>query len=229
MHNTRQDDVLRRTITKSIFLIDPQPVIRLGLRTLLQAQPDIDVAGEAGSYHEVMSRLNGEVVDLAVFDPALPDVRGVEALLAFRDGYPQIPVLVFSSQYSDWTVMEAVRTGVQGYLTKDALAEQICEAVRTVALGRAYLEPRIASLVMGHVGHIKKKEHRHPGRQDFTERERAVLRLLAHGKRNKDISKSLCISEHTVKFHLTGLFHKLQANNRTDVVRKAIELGLVSL
>ena len=228
MHNTRQDDVLRRTATKAIFLVDPQPVIRLGLRTLLQAQPDIDVAGEAGSYHEVTSRLSGEAVDLVVFDPALPDVRGVEALLAFRDGYPQIPVLVFSSQYSDWTVMEAVRTGVQGYLTKDAPAEQICEAVRTVARGRAYLEPRIASLVMGHVGHFK-NEHRHSGRRDFTERERAVLRLLAHGKRNKDISKLLCISEHTVKFHLTGLFHKLQASNRTDVVRKAIELGLVSL
>jgi DNA-binding NarL/FixJ family response regulator len=197
------------------------------MRTLLHAQPGIAVAGEAGSYDELTAQMNGRDVDLVVIDPALPDVRGVEALLAFRDDYPQIAVLVFSSRNSDWSVMEALRTGVQGYLTKDAPAEQIREAVRTVVHGQAYLEPRIALLVMGHVGHHK--EPRHPGPRDFTERERAVLRLLAHGKRNKDISRSLCISEHTVKFHLTGLFQKLQANNRTDVVRKAIELGLVHL
>jgi DNA-binding NarL/FixJ family response regulator len=224
---TYQEERRPSTAIKTIFLVDPQPVIRFGMRALLQSQPDIGIAGEAGTYRELLARLDGDSVDLVVFDPALPDVQGIDALLAFRAGYPQLPVLVFSGQNHDWTVMETVRTGVQGYLTKNAPAEQICEAVRTVAQGYAYLEPRIASLVMGHVGRSR-NERCQTHQPDFTERERAVLRLLAGGKRNKDISRMLSISEHTVKFHLAALFQKLQANNRTDVVRKAFELGLVN-
>ncbi len=228
MRHTFQDEGKFNAVKKTIFLVDPQPVIRFAVRALLQSQPDLIVAGEAGTYKEMVIGLSKSSVDLVVFDPALPDINGGDFLHTFRDSYPQLAILVFSSQCHDWSIMEMVRCGVQGYLSKSAPAEQICEAIRTVAQGYAYLEPRIASLVMGHVE--RKKEERHASKYpSFTERERAVLGLLAHGKRNKDISRLLCISEHTVKFYLTGLFQKLQARNRTDVLRKALKIGLVSL
>jgi DNA-binding NarL/FixJ family response regulator len=193
----------------------------------MAGQPGLAVAADAGDFRGLLSRLDTADADLVMLDPELPDVRGVDALKGLRERHPDLPILVFGGHKNGWCVLEAVHHGAQGYLTKDAEAPQILEAIRAVAAGDAYLDPRVVAQVMDQVSHPR--EHRRRNVPLLTERERAVLRLIALGKRNKDISEILFISEHTVKFHLTGLLQKLQASNRTDVVTKALNLGLINL
>lgn len=209
-----------------IILVDQAPVVRLGLRALFDSQPDLHVVDEAGSCTELLAHLDAAQPDVVLLDPELEDMCGSKVLAGLRERHPGLPILVFSAHASDWRVVETVRTGVQGYLTKRSMPAAILEATRAVAAGGCYLDPKVTSLVMGHVG--RAKERRRSGGRHLTARERAVLGLLAQGKRNKEISESLYISERTVKFHMSALLQKLQATNRTEVVRKAISQGLIS-
>jgi DNA-binding NarL/FixJ family response regulator len=210
-----------------IVIVDPRPVVRLGIRALIADQPGLCIAAEAGDFRALMSILDAVHAGLVILDPELPDLRGPELFKKLREAHPQLPILVFNSHRNSSCVLEAIRHGAQGYLTKDAESAQVLEAIRVVMAGDAYLDPRVASLIIDVVGNGR--DDRRRNMPLLTERERAVLNLLAMGKRNRDISEILFISEHTVKFHLTGLLQKLQANNRTDVVTKAINLGLISL
>jgi len=210
-----------------ILVVDQTPVVRLGLRALFDSQPDLNVVNEAGSCKELLAHLDSAQPHVVLLDPELEDMCGSEVLTGLRDRHPGLPLLVFSADASDWRVVETVRTGVQGYMTKGSMPAAILEATRVVAAGGCYLDPKVTSLVMGHVGRAKERRRGGGGRH-LTAREKAVLRLLAQGKRNREISESLYISERTVKFHMTALLQKLQATNRTEVVRKAISQGLIS-
>jgi DNA-binding NarL/FixJ family response regulator len=122
-------------------------------------------------------------------------------------------------------VLEAVRCGVHGYITKDAEPERLCEAIRVVAGGDFYLDPAIASKVIAQVG--RKHERRARPSRELTPREVAVLYRLAAGMRNSEIASDLFITERTVKYHITSMFNKLQARNRTQAVKIAIQNGLI--
>lgn len=212
--------------TTRIFVVDQAPVVRLGLRALFDSQPDLNVVDEAGSCTEVLAQLASAQPHVVLLDPELEDMCGSDVLAGLRKCHPGLPLLVFSDHASDWRVVETVRIGVQGYLTKGSMPAVILEATRAVAAGGCYLDPKVTSLVMGHVGRANERRRR-DGRF-LTVREKAVLKLLAQGKRNREISESLYISERTVKFHMSALFQKLQATNRTEVVKKAIGQGLIS-
>ena len=163
--------------------------------------------------------------DLVLLDPELGERSGLERLAAVHERRPELKLLIFTEHADDWRVLETVRTGVGGYLTKHAAPDTIIDAVRVVAGGGSYLDPKVTAAILGHVGQLS------DGRRNntlLTERERAVLEELARGKRNKEISESLSISERTVRFHMSALLQKLHATNRTEVVSKAISLGLVS-
>lgn len=210
-----------------IIIVDPRPVVRLGLSALIEGQSNLLVVGAVGDSRGLIALLAEAKANLVIVDPELPDMRGAEFLRKLREKFPDTVVLVFSGHKNSPCVLEAIRNGARGYLTKDAESAQILDAIRVVMAGDAYFDPRVASLIIDLVGNSPGDHRRNA--QQLTERERAVLNLLALGKRNKDISGILFISEHTVKFHLTALLHKLQASNRTDVVTKALNLGLITL
>jgi DNA-binding NarL/FixJ family response regulator len=210
-----------------ILVVDDHPVVRFGLCALLRSQPDFEVVGEAASCAEACEALAKAAPDVVILDLELGDANGAEALSRVRAVSPRVPVIVFTAHDNDWRVVEAVRVGLQGYLVKGTRAETLCEAVRVVDRGGYYLDPAVTSLVMGQVG--RNDERRRPQARYLTEREKAVLRLLAEGRRNKEIARVLQISERTVKYHIAALLSKLGATNRTEVVRTAVNEGIISL
>lgn len=214
-------------LANRVLLIDAQPVVRLGLRFLIERSRDFRVAAEAGTFAEAISRFRQSRPTLIVVDPALPDVTATEIFPRLRQEGIGLPTLVFTAYRDEWNVMEALTADIHGYLTKAASPDVVLEALRIVADGGHYLDPRIAFMVMGRVGSRGRDGRQGGPGCTLTARERDVLRLLAQGRRNREISESLHISERTVKFHMTALFQKLEAGNRTQAVRKAINYGLV--
>jgi len=193
----------------------------------LSAQPDFNVAGEAGSSADCLEKLASLSPDVVLLDLEMGDASGVEALSRLRDAYPDMPTIVYTAHGSDWRVVEAIRVGVEGYLMKDAPVEKLFDAVRLVHRGGSYLDPMVTSKVMGAVGG---KHHRGGAPlRTLSTRETSVLQMMAEGKRNKDISEALHISERTVKFHVSSMLGKLQAGNRTEAVVVAAEQGIIHL
>ena len=193
----------------------------------MSAQPDFNVAGEAGSSADCLEKLASLSPDVVLLDLEMGDASGVEALSRLRDAYPDMPTIVYTAHGSDWRVVEAIRVGVEGYLMKDAPVEKLFDAVRLVHRGGSYLDPMVTSKVMGAVGG---KHHRGGAPLGtLSTRETSVLQMMAEGKRNKDISEALHISERTVKFHVSSMLGKLQAGNRTEAVVVAAEQGIIHL
>ncbi len=193
----------------------------------MSAQPDFNVVGEAGSSADCLEKLASLSPDVVLLDLEMGDATGVEALSRLRDTYPDMPTIVYTAHGSDWRVVEAIRVGVEGYLMKDAPVEKLFDAIRMVHRGGSYLDPMVTSKVMGAVGG---KHHRQGALLGtLSTRETTVLQMMAEGKRNKDISEALHISERTVKFHVSSMLGKLQAGNRTEAVVVAAEQGIIHI
>jgi len=210
-----------------ILVADDHPVVRYGLVGHLSAQPDFDVVGEAESSADCLEKLASLSPDVVLLDLEMGDASGVEALSRLRDTYPDMPTIVYTAHGSDWRVVEAIRVGVEGYLMKDAPIEKLFDAIRIVHRGGSYLDPMVTSKVMGAVGG---KHHRQGAPLGtLTTRETSVLQMMAEGKRNRDISDALHISERTVKFHVSSMLGKLQVGNRTEAVVVAAEQGIIHI
>lgn len=204
-----------------IVVVDDHPVVREGLVALLEDEPDFQVAGSAGSAEdaiELAAQLQPAVV---MVDLELPGMDGVAAIPHLLDASPTTGILVFSAYDTDERVFGAIRAGAKGYLLKGASGDEIVAAVHAIHAGESYLEPRIAAKLVAEVS----APHRFAGL--LTERQRAVLRLIAAGLSNKQIARSLAISERTVKFHVTSILSKLQAENRAQAVATAVQRGLL--
>lgn len=204
-----------------IVVVDDHPVVREGLVALLEDEPDFQVGGSAGSAEdaiELTARLQPAVV---MVDLELPGMDGVAAIPHLLDASPTTGILVFSAYDTDERVFGAIRAGAKGYLLKGASGDEIVAAVHAIHAGESYLEPRIAAKLVAEVS----APHRFAGL--LTERQRAVLRLIAAGLSNKQIARSLAISERTVKFHVTSILSKLQAENRAQAVATAVQRGLL--
>jgi DNA-binding NarL/FixJ family response regulator len=203
-----------------VLVVDDHPVVREGLVAVLGDQPDFVVAGSAGSAEEALALAARERPDVVLLDLELPGLDGVEAIPRLLEASPEVRVLVFTAYDTDERVVGAIRAGAGGYLLKGASVEEIARAIRTVRGGGSYLEPRVATALLTEV--------RTPRRETaLTERERAVLRLVADGLPTKQIARSLGISERTVKFHVTSIFRKLGADNRAQAVALAAERQLL--
>jgi DNA-binding NarL/FixJ family response regulator len=210
-----------------ILVVDDHPVVREGLVAMLQTQADFEIVGEAGSGAEALALLDRLRPDLVLLDLELPGIDGVGVLreLRGRDSAPR--VIVFTVFDTDDRIIAAVEAGAAGYLLKGAPRSELFAAIRAVYAGGSLLQPLVASSVLRHVAG---RDARRPdaGRISLTPREREVLELLARGKSNKEIAASLGVAERTVKFHVSALFTKLGAANRTEAVRRGIQAGLVS-
>jgi DNA-binding NarL/FixJ family response regulator len=205
-----------------IIIVDDHPVVRDGLRGMLSGQPDFEVVGEATNGQEAVQQVSLLHPDVALMDLRMPVLDGVSAIRAIRAMVePQANVLVLTTYDNDSDILPAIEAGATGYLLKDAPRDELFRAVRATANGQSYLSPSVASRLMGQL--------RRPSADALSPREVDVLRQVAHGASNKEIGRTLHISEATVKSHLLNIFAKLGVNDRTQAVTIAIQRGIVDV
>ena len=211
----------------SVLVVDDHPVVRMGVSMVLAQASGMRVIGEASSCAQAWDLLQRLRPDIVVGDLMLGDGNACEWMKKMHAEAIGGQVIVYTAHSSEARVLEALRAGASGYVIKGSTPERLLDAIRTVARGGSYLDPAIASQVMGRVGRTRERRTAHS--RELTERETSVLNGLIQGKRNKDIAGDLFITERTVKYHINGLFTKLRVKNRTQAVRVAIEQGLISV
>lgn len=209
----------------SVLLVDDHAVVRQGLRVFLDAQPDLAVVGEAASGDEAVRLAEEHIPDVVLMDLVMPGMDGVEATRRIKQLTPRTQVIVLTSYHEDEHIFPALRAGALSYLIKDIAMDELANAVRRAAAGEASLHPRVASRVI---------QDLQGGRRlgpnlflELTDRELEILRLIAEGLSNTEITQELVISENTVKGHVSNILSKLHLANRTQAAVYAWREGLV--
>ena len=208
-------------------IIDDHPVVRYGVRHLIEAEGDIEVVGELASIRGVQRLLEDAQPDVVLLDLELDDASGIEALRTLREHAPDARIIIYTSHDEEERIVQAAELGVDGYLLKGSPRQEIVGAIRSVSGGGKAIEPAVAATLMRHMNKRSARNAVPP--IQFSRREQQVLKLRAAGKTNRDIGAKLCISESTVKFHVHAILNKLEATNRTEAVSMAVQQGLVSL
>ena len=211
-----------------VLLADDHAMFRQGLKSLLESEPDIRVIGEAHSGRDAVRYAADTKPDVIVMDIQMPELDGVKATQSILEINPTANVIILTMYRQDSYVFEAVKAGARGYLLKDVDATVLIDAIRRVTEGETLLDPEMAQSVLEDF-RVKKESLPDEKRGDLTEREAAILRLLAQGSSNQEIALKLNISEKTVRNRLSEIFAKLQLNNRTQAALYAIREGLASL
>jgi NarL family two-component system response regulator LiaR len=207
-----------------LALVDDHHVVRRGLRSFLEAFPDITVVGEASSGEELLERVDRWLPDVVIMDLLMPGgIDGIETTRRVRSMTPHTQVVVLTAHTDDARVIAALRAGAIGYVPKDAEPETLLSTVRAAARGQSLLGPAIAGSV------FQELMSRDQIRYDLTEREMEVLRLLAHGQTNREIAEELVVTVETVKTHVGNILAKLHLAHRTQAVIHALKEGLISL
>jgi NarL family two-component system response regulator LiaR len=207
----------------TVLIADDHPVVRQGVRTVLEVQEGLELAGEASDGAEAVQLVQQSLPDVVLMDLVMPGVDGIEATRQIRDLSPSTKVIVLTSFDDDERVFPAIKAGAAGYLMKDVPPAELAEAVRRVHRGEALVAPSVAAKLMQEVAGRK------PAIADLTERELDVLRLVARGLSNKLIARELVISEKTVKTHVSNILAKLHLADRTQAALYAVRERLVEL
>ena len=207
-----------------VALVDDHRVVRRGLRSFLEASPDIVVVGEASSGEEALERIEGWLPDVVIMDLLMPGgIDGIEATRRVRSITPHTQVVVLTAYADDVRVVASLRAGAIGYVRKEADPEILLVVVRAAARGQSMLDPSIAGSVLQDLVASARI------RDDLTDREMEVLRLLAHGRTNPEIAEELVVGVETVKTHVGNILAKLHLAHRTQAVIHALKQGLISL
>ncbi len=206
-----------------VLLVDDHAILRAGLRRVLDAEEDIEVVAEAESAERAIFEALQTKPDVAVMDVVMPGKSGIEATPQLRETVPAMQILVLSMQDDPRYVRAAFEAGASGYVLKEAADTEVVEAVRTVARGERYVHPALgARLVAAEV-----EERKRADADPLSEREREVLRLLALGHTNQEIAKLLYISVRTAETHRAHIMRKLGFTSRAELVRHALDQGLI--
>ena len=203
----------------SILIVDDHPVVRTGLRAVIESQDDLTVVGEASTGEEGVRRAALDQPDLVLMDLQMPGGGGVVATRQIMKLDPAPHVMILTTYDTDADVLAALDAGAVGYLLKDAPPEVLFASIRSAAVGDMTLAPTVATKLVERVGR--------PARDALTTRELEVLELLAEGIANKEIANQLVVSEATVKTHLVHIFTKLDVDTRTAAVAIAVDRGLI--
>ena len=213
-----------------LMLVDDQSLFREALRTLLALQPDFEIVAEAENGERAVALAKAHKPDVILMDLRMPVMGGVEATRRVLAAVPASRVVVLTTFEEDEEIFEAMRAGALGYLLKACSAEKLSESVRAAAKGTSVLEPSVAARMMAELNRLTAREGRRPTQtlsDPLSERELAVLKLLADGCSNKEIGSRLSITEGTVKNHMTNVLGKLGVLDRTQAALRAREMGLI--
>jgi two-component system, NarL family, response regulator len=201
-----------------VLIVDDHVVVRMGLRSMIESDPDMMVAGEASNGAEALELCQRLELDVLLMDLRMPRMGGVEATAAIHAHDPQSRVLVLTTYDGDESIYQALKAGARGYLLKDVTKEEFIAAVRKVAQGEYYLPQAVAARLAQRV----------PA-GELSPREMDVLKLIVRGQSNKEIADCLRLSESTVKNHVNSLLSKLHVKDRTQAVTSALKRGMVTL
>ena len=204
----------------TVFLVDDHELVRRGVAELLEAEPDLQVVGEAGSVGEAMLRLPALRPSVAVLDVRLPDGNGVELCREIRSLLPGTACLMLTSFTDDQALFDAVLAGASGYVVKDVRGADLVGAVRTVGAGGSLLDPYATSLVLARL----RAPAPHDALEALSEQERKVLALVGEGLTNREIGARMHLAEKTVKNYVSNVLSKLGMQRRTQVAVLATEL-----
>jgi DNA-binding NarL/FixJ family response regulator len=210
-------------MTIKVFLLDDHEVVRLGLRQLLEAEPDIDVIGEAGTAAQAIARIPALRPDVAVLDVRLPDGDGISVCREIRSAMDEPPACLMLTSYSDdEALFTAIMAGAAGYLLKQVSGTDLVGAVRRLSAGESLLDPAMTTAVLERLRHPA-TEDEDPRYKSLTEQERRILDLIAEGKTNRQIAQGMFLAEKTVKNYVSGLLRKLGMERRTEAAVYAVE------
>jgi DNA-binding NarL/FixJ family response regulator len=201
-----------------VLCVDDHPLLRQGIAALVGSQGDMKLVAEASNGREALRQFRELRPDVTLMDLRLPDMSGIDALIAIRSEFPEARVVVLTTFEGDAEIQRALEAGARGYLLKTMPPADLIDAIRQVHAGKKRIPPEIAAQLAEHASD-----------EDLTGRELEVLREVAGGSRNHEIASRLFISEETVKVHVKHIMEKLGANDRTQAVAIAIRRGIIQL
>lgn len=201
-----------------LFSVDDHPLVREGISAVIRNEPDMELIASVTSGREAIQRYGEYQPDVTLMDLRLPDVSGIDAMIAIRSEFPDARVLMLTTFYGDVEIARALNAGARGYVLKTLPPAELAEAIREVHAGRK----RIPADVVAQLA-------RHMGEERLTLRERDVLTCVVDGLRNRDIAEELSISEETVKVHMRNIMGKLGARDRTEALTIALRRGIIHL
>ena len=201
-----------------VFSVDDHPLLREGIATLVNNQPDMVLIGEASTCAEAIQQFKQHAPDVTLLDLRLPDMSGIDVLIAIRSEFPEARIVMLTTFEGDVEVQRALQAGARGYLLKNMPPVELLDVIRQVHDGKKRIPPEIASQLLEHLSD-----------EGLTGREVEVLREVADGNRNREIAERLFISEETVKVHIKHIMEKLGANDRTQAVAIGVRRGIIQL
>jgi DNA-binding NarL/FixJ family response regulator len=201
-----------------VFSVDDHPLLREGIATLINHQSDMLLVGEASNGYEAIQRFRECQPDITLMDLRLPDMSGIDTMIAIRNEFPEARIIMLTTFEGDVEIQRALAAGARGYMLKSMPPNELVEVIRLVHDGKKRIPPEIASQLAEHFSD-----------ESLTTREVEVLEQIASGNRNKDIAERLFISEDTVKVHVKHIMEKLGASDRTQAVAIGVRRGIIQL
>ena len=201
-----------------VLSVDDHPLVREGIGTIVNCQADMSLAGTASNGKEAIEAFRALKPDVTLMDLRLPDLSGLDVMIAIRSEFPEARVIVLTTFEGDMDVQRALKAGARGYLLKSMAAQQMVDTIRQVHAGKKCFPAEIAAGLAEHLGD-----------EALSEREVEVLQQVAAGHRNRDIAGKLFIAEETVKAHMKHIMEKLRAHDRTQSVAIAVRRGIIQL
>jgi DNA-binding NarL/FixJ family response regulator len=213
------------TTTVRIILVEDHTLVRMGIRSLLESLPNLEVVGESGSGAEALTLVAQLLPDIILLDIAMSEMNGLEVAESVCKLHPQVRVIMLSMYANEAYVVQALRTGAKGYLLKDASLAELNIALRAVMRNETYLSPAVSKHVVS--DYLRRINSDQDSEIQLTPRQREVLRLIAEGHTTREIAQALTISVKTVETHRTLLMERLNIHDVAGLVRYAIRIGLV--
>ena len=201
-----------------ILSVDDHPLLREGIAALIANQSDMKLVAEAGNGHEAIAQFRAHHPDVVLMDLQMPEMSGVDAIIAIRSEFPDARVIVLTTYAGDVLAQRALKAGAQAYILKNNVRKELLETIRIVHSGKKRIHPEVATQLADHAGDDL-----------LTAREVEVLALIAAGNSNKLIADQLSITEETVKGHVKNILSKLSANDRTHAVTLGLKRGIIEL
>jgi DNA-binding NarL/FixJ family response regulator len=205
-----------------VIIVDDHPVVRRGLKQIIEDEPDMEVAGEAKNAGECFSLVRKTDCTLVLLDITLPDKSGFDVLKQLKYEHPNLPILILSVHPEDQYGLRLITAGASGYLMKEGAPEELVKAIRKVNVGGKYVSASLAEKLVSHLGAFDRPPH-----ENLSNREFQLLCMIAQGKSLKGIADELCISEKTVSTYRARILEKMRMSTNSDLIHYALDHHLV--